>query len=170
MSKRELKSYLHDLSKEQLQEQIIDLYTRFKPVKEYYDFAFNPKEDKLTQQSRVKIAKEYFPVNGRRAKMRRSVAQKIIRHFRLLGVDAPIVADTMLYNIEIAQTYSSQKEIKQASFYASMLKSYQEAVSYINENGLKNEFNTRLDKIAQQAEEQHWINSSAFGASQGRKV
>lgn len=170
MSKRELKSYLHDLSKEQLQEQIIDLYTRFKPVKEYYDFAFNPKEDKLTQQSRVKIAKEYFPVNGRRAKMRRSVAQKIIRHFRLLGVDAPIVADTMLYNIEIAQTYSSQKEIKQASFYASMLKSYQEAVSYINENGLKNEFITRLDKIAQQAEEQNWINSSAFGASQGRKV
>jgi len=164
MSKRELKSYLHDLSKEQLQEQIIDLYTRFKPVKEYYDFAFNPKEEKLTQQSRVKIAKEYFPVNGRRAKMRRSVAQKIIRHFRLLGVDAPIVADTMLYNIEIAQTYSSQKEIKQASFYASMLKSYQEAVSYINENGLKNEFDNRLEKIAQEAEEQNWINCGAFGA------
>ena len=37
--------------------------------------------------------------------MRRSVAQKYIKHFLLLGVDPFIIADVMLYNVEIAQTF-----------------------------------------------------------------
>ena len=59
MSKRDLKKYLDELSKDQMQEQILDLYTRFKEVKVYYDFAFNPKEDKLLEEAKVKVAKEY---------------------------------------------------------------------------------------------------------------
>jgi hypothetical protein len=44
--------------------------------------------------------------------MRRSVAQNI-KHFLLLGVDPFVIADVMLYNIEIAQTFSSEHDIKQ---------------------------------------------------------
>ncbi len=51
MSKRDLKKYLAELSKEQLEEQIIELYEKFIPVKTYYDFVFNPKEDKLLHES-----------------------------------------------------------------------------------------------------------------------
>ena len=43
MSKRDLKKYLVNLSKEQLEEQLIELYEKFSPVKVYYDFVFNPK-------------------------------------------------------------------------------------------------------------------------------
>jgi len=82
MSKKDLKEYLQQLNKKQLQEQITDLYTRFKDVKEFYDFAFNPQENKLLEECKFKISKEYFPVSGRKAKMRRSVAQKFIRHFK----------------------------------------------------------------------------------------
>ncbi len=102
MSKKDLKLYLHELSKEQLEDQIIDLYGRFKEVKEYYDFAFNPKESKLMEECKLKISKEYFPVNGRKPKMRRSVAQKYIRHFNRLGVEPSLVADVMLYHIIIS--------------------------------------------------------------------
>ena len=38
MSKRELKKYIAELDKEQLGEQLLDLYGRFKEVKSYYDF------------------------------------------------------------------------------------------------------------------------------------
>jgi shikimate 5-dehydrogenase len=50
MSKRDLKKYLGELNKEQLEEQIIELYEKFSSVKVFYDFVFNPKEDKLLQQ------------------------------------------------------------------------------------------------------------------------
>ena len=45
MSKRDLKKYLSELNKEQLEEQIIELYEKFSPVKVYYNFVFNPKEE-----------------------------------------------------------------------------------------------------------------------------
>ncbi|MFA8436082.1 MAG: DUF6155 family protein [Marinifilaceae bacterium] len=162
MSKRELKIYLNDLTKEQLQDQILDLYGRFKEVKEYYDFAFNPKEDKLLEQCKFQISKEYFPVNGRKPKARRSVAQKQIRHFKRLGMDSHLVADIMLYNLEIAQAYSNNKIIKSEAFYTSMLKSFEEAVAYIQEHGLMKELATRIEKIASEAWNQDWINKIAF--------
>ena len=44
MSKRELKKYVAQLTKEQLEEQVMELYEKFSPVKVYYNFVFNPKE------------------------------------------------------------------------------------------------------------------------------
>jgi len=162
MSKRELKSYLKELKKKQLEEQIIELYDRFKEVKEFYNFAFNPNENKLIEECKFKISKEYFPIRGRKAKMRRSVAQKYIKHFIRLGVECSIVADVMLYNIEIAQTYSADHYVKAESFYKSMLKSYTEAIQYISENGLKKQFIERLEKISDETIDQKWMNFKGF--------
>lgn len=162
MSKRELKKYIHDLSKEQLEEQIIDLYGRFKEVKTYYDFAFNPKEKKLVEECKIKISNEYFPLGRRKPKMRRSVAQKYIKHFLTLGMDVGFIADVMLYNIEIAQTFSSGRPPKQESFYKSMLVSFEKASEFIVTNGLLSEFKSRLENISDEADSQEWFNSVAF--------
>jgi hypothetical protein len=112
MSKRDLKKYLQELDKSQLEEQIIELYDKFSPVKVYYNFVFNPNEKNLIKDCKIKVSNEYFPVSlsgkPRRAKMRRSVAQKYIKHFILLGVDSFLIADVMLYSIEIALTFSSE--------------------------------------------------------------
>lgn len=162
MSKRDLKEYLHQLTKEQLKEQITDLYTRFKDVKEFYDFAFDPQESKLIEACKFKISKEYFPTSTRKAKMRRSVAQKFIRHFKKLGVEANLIADIMLYHIELAQTYTSEKYVKQESFYKSMLKSFSEAIVYIDDNKIRRDFQERLIRIADDAAEQNWVNWRGF--------
>ena len=168
MSKRDLKKYLADLNKEQLEEQIIELYEKFSPVKVYYDFAFNPKEDKLLQESKVKISHEYFPIkkpNAKwrpKAKMRRSVAQKIIKHFISLGVDSFVIADLMLYNIEIAQTFSSNNFIKQELFYKSMFNSFEQALNFVISNGILNEFKARIIAIQQQTLQQKWKNKYDF--------
>jgi Family of unknown function (DUF6155) len=162
VSKRELKAYLNELTKKQLQEQVIDLYTRFKPVKTYYNFVFNPKEEKLLDEAKFKISKEYFPLNNRRPKTRRSVAQKIIKHYIQLGVDAFVIADIMLFNIEIAQKYTKEKTIKQVSFYNSMLKSYVELIKYTNEKAIDADFRTRITNIPKECEQQEWPNHYQF--------
>jgi Family of unknown function (DUF6155) len=170
MSKRDLKKYLTELNKEQLEEQIIELYEKFSPVKVYYDFVFNPKEDKLLQESKVKISHEYFPIkkpNAKwrpKAKMRRSVAQKIIKHFIMIGVDPFVIADIMLYNIEIAQTYSSNNFIKQELFYKSILNSFEQAVNFVISNGILHDFKERIFAIQQQTIQQKWKNKYDFEA------
>lgn len=166
MSKRDLKKYVSELNKEQLEEQIIDLYEKFQPVKVYYNFVFNPKEESLLQDSKFKISNEYFPIKklGRRSKpkMRRSVAQKLIKHFVVLGVDPFVIADVMLYNIEIAQAYSSENPIKQELFFKSMFNSFEQAVEFIISNGIYAEFKTRIGSIFQKTVDQKWINQYEF--------
>ena len=170
MSKRDLKKYLAELNKEQLEEQIIELYEKFSPVKVFYDFVFNPKEDKLLQESKTKISHEYFPIKKAgakwrpKAKMRRSVAQKIIKHFISLGVDPFVIADIMLYNIEIAQTFSSGNFIKQELFYKSILNSFEQAVNFVISNGILNEFKARIIAIQKETLQQKWKNKYDFEA------
>ena len=168
MSKRDLKKYLEELNKEQLEEQIIELYEKFSPVKVYYNFVFNPKEETLLQQCKLKISQEYYPLkkSGRRSKpkMRRSVAQKYIKHFIILGVDPFLIADVMLYNIEIAQTFASENVIKHELFYKSILNSFTQAVIYLIANGILVEFKPRIIEIHNQSITQKWYNEPEFNA------
>ncbi len=166
MSKRDLKKYIAELNKVQLEEQIVELYEKFVPVKTFYDFVFNPKEEIILKEAKLKISNEYFPIKklGRRSKpkMRRSVAQKLIKHFITLGVDPFIIADVMLYNIEIAQTYSSENPIKQELFFKSMFNSFEQAVDFIISNGIYADFKTRIGSIFQETVDQKWINQYEF--------
>ena len=164
MSKRELKKYVNGLNKEQLEEQIFELYHKFSDVKVYYDFVFNPNEDKLLREAKFKISNEYFPIKVKKPKMRRSIAQKIIKHYLTLGVDSFLIADVMLYTIEVAQTFSSEKTIKQELFFKSMLTSFQQAVSFLIENGIFNEFKNRVEAIKEEVIQQNWINAYEFNA------
>jgi len=162
MSKRDLKKYLVSLPKEDLEEQLLALYEKFADVKAYYDFVFNPKEEKLEQEAKVKIANEYFPTKSKRPKLRRSVAQKYIKHFLTLGVDPFVLADVMLFNIETAQKYSAKREMRYGSFYKSMLNSYKQAVDYVAANGMAPNFKARIAAVQSEAFRQKWENMKEF--------
>jgi len=161
MSKRALQKYIKELKKKELEEQLLDLYMRFPLVKEYYDFVFNPKEDKLIQEAKTKISNEYFPLKRKRPKARRSVAQKYIKHFNKLGVEPFLVIDVMLFNIEVAQSFSMERNVPD-SFYKSMANSFTEAVHFVSVNGLLSEFKDRIVKVYNFVQEQHWPFEETF--------
>ncbi|MEE9365048.1 MAG: DUF6155 family protein [Cellulophaga sp.] len=161
MSKRALKKYLSELKKKELEAQLLDLYERFPLVKEYYNFVFNPKEGKLIQEAKIKISNEYFPTKRRRPKARRSVAQKYIKHFIKLGVDPYLITDVMLYNLEIAQSFSKNKNVPDP-FYKSMLNSFSEVVQYVIVNSILTDFKQRILNIYTITQEDNWLFSEEF--------
>ncbi len=162
MSKRALKKYLEELDQEALKEQVIDLYDRIPQVKTFYDFVFNPKEDRLIEAAKIKISNEYFPTKRKRARKRRSVAQKYIKQYKLLGVDPKLLGDLMLFNIEIAQTYSDSVPQMPEAFYKSMLTSFKEALQYLSYHQLKEDFGSRIEHVVEQSESQKWTNTDLF--------
>jgi len=164
MSKRNLKKYLLELDKEQLETQILELYDKFPGVKIYYNFVFNPNENNLLRNAKLKISNEYFPIRGKRPKMRRSVAQKFIKHFITLGVDSFIIADVMLYVLEIAQTLTLEKTIYNEAFYKSMLLSFNQTVSFLIEKSVFYEFKNRVEAINTATQIQNWPNRAEFNA------
>lgn len=161
MSKRALKKYLEGLKKPDLEEQIIDLYERFPVVKQYYDFVFNPKEDKWVQEAKVKISNEYFPLKRKKPRARRSVAQKYIKQFLTLGMAPHLIADVMLYNLEIAQSFSKERNVPD-SFYKSMLNSFTQLVQHVSMHELLPEFKARILKVYNTVLEQKWAYSEGF--------
>ena len=161
VSKRALKKYLASLPKSALEEQVIDLYERFAPVKQYYDFAFNPREEKLIQEAKTRISNEYFPVKRKRPKARRSVAQKYIKQFRTLGMAPYLVADLMLFNMEIAQTFSRERNVPEA-FYKSMLNSFTELTQFMAQEALLPDYKDRLLSIYNEISEQEWPLKEGF--------
>lgn len=161
MSKRALKTYLSELRKKELEAQIMELYEKFSPVKTYYDFVFNPKEDKLLQEAKTKISNEYFPVKRKRPKARRSVAQKYIKHFVKLGVDSALVADLMCFNLEIAQTFALERNVPDA-FYKSMLNSFSEMTTFISQHGILEEFKGRIVTIYNHTQTGDWLYKEGF--------
>lgn len=81
MPKPNLKKDLQKLTKDQLIEQITDLYKKYKPVKEYYNFYLNPDEQDLFEKYREIISNEFYPKKGG-PKMRFSIAKKAISDFK----------------------------------------------------------------------------------------
>lgn len=162
MSKRDFKKYIRSLEKEDLEEQLLDLYNRFQDVKVYYNFVFNPNEEKLLREAKFKISKEYFPPNKRRPKARRSVAHKFIKHYLKLGMEPHALADLMFYNIEVAQSFSKGKDYITEAFQKSIFKSFEQAVNYVIDNGISGEFIDRIYKIGDEANEQKWFNTYQF--------
>ena len=162
MSKRALVKYLQTLKKDELETQVLELYDKFLPIRTYYSFVFNPKEDKLIEEAKKKVIKEYFPQTKRKAKARRSVAQKAIKHFSTLELDPSLLADFMLFNIETTMRFNARKEVRQEAFFKSVYNSFVEASEFVLRNGLKGIYWERLNKILDEAERQRWFNASAF--------
>ena len=162
MSKRDLKLYLASLDKEQIEVQLLALYDKFSDVKTYYNFVFHPKEEQLVREAKLKISNEYFPLTTKRAKLRRSTAQKYIKHFLVLGVDPFAVGDVMLFAIEVALKYTAKRDIRYVSYYKSILNSFGQVVNYCIVNGLVGEFKIRLMAVVNEVLIQKWENRFEF--------
>ena len=165
MSKRQLTQFLSELNEEELRDQILDLYQRYKDVKQFYDFSFHPREEKRFDEAKQRIGREYFPEAGKKIRKRRSVAKKFIRNFIRLEADPSKIADLMLFNIEVAQQYYQEKPIRQTAFYNSILGSFQEAVDFIGTQFLIEEFHYRIQQIISNCRQQEWPNKDAFIAA-----
>lgn len=161
MSKRALKKYLTELDKESLEEQLMDLYGRFPSVKTYYDFVFNPQEQKLLDEARAKISEEYFPRRRKRAKGRRSVAHKLIKHFINLGMDPSLLSDLMAFNLETCLRYEREKRCPEA-FYRSIYKSYREWGAFLVQHRLLPENRERFTGYADRISDAGWPDAVAF--------
>ena len=98
MSKLQLKKELQRLTKEQLIEQITELYDAYKPVKEYYKTRLNPNGiQELYEKYKAVIIDKFHP-NKMMRNLRTCfpVAKKAIADFSALKPPPKLLADLMV--------------------------------------------------------------------------
>ena len=161
MGKRAFKKYIAGIPKTEMEIQLLDLYERFPEVKRYYDFIFNPREEKMVLEAKSKIRNEYFPLKRKRPRARRSVAQRYLRQFLRLEMDPHWLAELMLFNLETAQRFSADRKVPEA-FYKSMQNSFAEMVQFVVHHQLTADYGRRMVAVAERARGQEWPNRDSF--------
>jgi len=145
MGLREVKTELNKLDKEDLIKHISELYKKFKPVKEYFEFFVNPDEEKLLKQYKEKVTEGFFPKRGYQLKL--SISRKAINDFKKLGTSVESLADLLLHfvenGVEFTNTYGDIDE----NYYTSLENTYSNALDLIDKNGLLDKFEKRAYKI-----------------------
>tara|TARA_R110002072_G_scaffold10580_3_gene49353 strand:+ start:5805 stop:6311 length:507 start_codon:yes stop_codon:yes gene_type:complete len=162
MSKKLLQKHLVELQKKHLEIMVLDLYDKFPEVKTYFNFVFNPNENKLLEQARVKVANEFFPLKRKRPKARRSVAQKYIKHFKTLGMSPELIAEFMWYNIGLMHTFCEEKP-QRLPFFKSFCNFYKEALQFASYHQIIPLYKTQI--LAVYTASKDWENAYDFEMS-----
>lgn len=164
MSKRALKKYLSEMPREPLEDLVILLYDKFKPVKIYFDFVFTPQTQKLIDGAKIKIEAEYFPKNFKRAKLRRTVANNFIKHFISLEMAPDRIIELMLFNIKIQLQYSKKRYIRTDSYYKGAHSNFVQLLKFAIQHGFYADIEHDIKQILSDVATQNWPNAENFTA------
>lgn len=153
MSKTQLKKQLLTLTKEQLVEQILELYESYKSVKEFYSFYLNPNENELFEKYKAIIINEFYP-KGKfsEPKTRFSVAKKAIADFSTVKPSPNLIGDLLVTFVEIACKFTFDYGDMWEQYYTSTVINYERALKYLQKNDLLNDFKLRCEKCLKYAE------------------
>ena len=158
MSKATLKKELQKLTKEQLVEQILDLYDKNKSIKEFYDFYLNPKNEKELAKKYKKLIRQEFNVeNPMRAGLKFSVAKRAISDFKDLQVSPEALADVMLYLPECACEFTYHYGDMTEQFYNGAYNNFVTALKFIAKHDLLDIYSLRVEQCVK------WSSSCGYG-------
>jgi hypothetical protein len=155
MSKLELKKELQKFTKEQLIEQITELYATYKPVKEYYQIVLKP--DSMLEvfgQYKSVIVNKFDPHKiSRNLRTCFPVAKKAIADFSALKPPPPLLADLMMTLTECACQLSESYGDMPEAHYDNTENSFVRVLKYLKKEGLLNEFKARSKKCLKDAKD-----------------
>ncbi len=154
MGLREVKSELNKLEKETLIKHISELYKKFKPVKEYFDFYVNPDENKILEQYKEKVREGVYPKRGDRLSL--SISRKAINDFKKLGTSKASVADLLLYYVECGVEFTNEFGDIDEHFYNSIEKAYGTSLELMEKEGVLSNFKNRALEIVNGTEDIGW--------------
>ncbi|MCL2290631.1 MAG: DUF6155 family protein [Bacteroidetes bacterium] len=158
MSKPILKKELQKLTKEQLIDQILDLYEKNKAVKEFYNFYLNPRNEKeLAKKYKKLMRKELHVENPERGSFKFSIAKRIISDFKYLQPSSEALADVMLYLPECACEYTYHYGDMSGPFYNGAYNSFVATLKFLHKNDLLDSFKNRVEQCLK------WASSCGYG-------
>lgn len=160
MSKPALKKELNRLTKEQLIEQILDLYDKNKAVKEFYDFYLNPRNEKeLSAKYKKIIIKGFDVARPERSGLKYSIAKRAISDFRDLQPSPEALADVMLTLPECACEFTYSYGDMDEAFYNGAYNNFAATLKFMDKHDLLDQFKLRAEQCVK------WATVCGYGFS-----
>ncbi len=121
---RELKRHLGQRSQAELAADIVDLFTRLDPVKDYYQIRLDAGHDEeLIAKYKAVIEREFFPTRGF-GRARLATARKAITDYKKVSTSIAGLVDLMLFYVEMGVRFTNTYGDIDEPFYNSMESMY----------------------------------------------
>ena len=151
-----LKRYLKPRSREELVTDIVDLFTRFDSVRDYYHTRLAPEEEAVViEKYKAVIKDEFLPTRGP-GQARLSVARRAVSEYRKVSRSKASLVDLMLYYIEVGVEFTNTYGDIDAAFYESMGKMYKWAVGLVVGNELEELYERRCGRMVEDTSGVGW--------------
>ncbi len=134
------------MSKEQIIEVVLDIYSSRKDAKEYFDFFLNPDVEKLLDRYRNLAVKEFSRNKRRWSKARITVIKRMVREFISFNVDSTAVVTLMTFIMKLAMETTWVYHTT-ATFQRSMLQFLESSIDYADKNIVWSLFVTQMDQL-----------------------
>lgn len=154
MSKRELKKELESYDKKRLIDLISELYDKNKSVKEYLEYLLNPNEKATLEIYKIKVREAFYPKRGFGVKLVNG--KKAISDFRKLNPSAESIIDLLMCYVESGVKFTNDYGDIDEGFYSSIENVFHDAMNWIDENGLHDNFKNRALEILNKTEDIGW--------------
>ena len=106
MSKSTIKKLLQSMTKEDIIEMVLELYSARKEAKEYLEFYASPNEKGKLEEYKSIICEEFYPKKRREPQTRFSVCRKAVADFKKLKPSADALAELMVSYMEWATQFT----------------------------------------------------------------
>jgi hypothetical protein len=151
----QLKNYLQNSSKQNLADDILELFKKFPKVKEFYQSKLTGGDLELRDKYKKIIKNEFFPDRGF-GKMRLSMARKAISDFRKLSSNNHLIADLMIYYVEMGVDFTLEYSDIDEPFYNSMESMYETAAKFVIDSKIEDDYLPRFQKIVSDTSDMGW--------------
>lgn len=157
LGKRELRKFLDGLSKEELVEQAVQLFTDFAAVREYFEMRLGPADDAETVRRKYKkiIDEQFYPTRGE-PRLSLAAARKALRDYRKVARSIDGVVDLMLHYVENGIAFGHEFGFMDETLARSLFLVFRDAISEIVKAGLEDEFAARCRKVAESSIDLGW--------------
>lgn len=151
-----LKQHLKQASKDDLVEEISELFKTSPGVKEYYQLKLSPEtEQSVGENYKQKIENEFFPKRGF-GKGRLSVARKAVNDYKKVCRTPAAQVDMMLFYVEQGVKFTDAYGDIDEPFYNSMESMFASATKAIAKYGLHGVAEGRCRQIVQDTSQTGW--------------
>lgn len=146
MRKTNFIKFINSLSDEELREEMDKLYTKYKPVKEYYTMELGSDEDrkKLLDKAKNSIIKLFEKF---RTRSRLSKVNNILKDISAISIFDHELADVYITHVEAATYHLNYYGWARDSDFNHLEKSFFKAVDLVTSSQSKDQFESRLKEV-----------------------
>lgn len=157
MSKTSVKNMLLAMTKKDIVDMVLEMYSARKEAQEYLEFYANPNETSKLEEYKAIIKEEFYPKRRREPQTRFSVCRKAVADFKKLKPSADALAELMVSYMEWATAFTFDYGDMWEQYYVSVEGNFDKTIKYIAKNGLWDKYDARLQQCVK------WSARSGYG-------